>query len=85
MIFFNLTITNPFSSRFSIVFSKFGRTFIQNKFWELNIYRTADILNISFDITWKTADHSGVRIALGLFSVAVEGHIYDNRHGDQRD
>jgi len=49
------------------------------KFWELQIYFSADIINVGVDITARQS-HSGMRLCLGLLGVTVEFTIYDSRH-----
>jgi hypothetical protein len=49
------------------------------KFWELQIYFSADIVDVSIGITARQS-HSGMRLCLGLLGVSVDLNIYDSRH-----
>ncbi len=80
MINIHLNLRIPGSDRFSNVMFKHGvLPFSQHKFWEVQIYKSSDVLDISLEITRKQ-DHSGVRFGLGLFGLNLEFNSYDNRH-----
>jgi len=49
------------------------------KFWELQIYFSADIVAVAVDITTRQS-HSGMRLCLGLLGVGVDFNAYDSRH-----
>lgn len=49
------------------------------KFWELQVYLSADIIDIRVNITAKQS-HSGIQLCLGLLGVNVDFNIYDARH-----
>jgi hypothetical protein len=82
MINFNLTITNPWSTRWRTMFCKFG-LFGKYKAWEFNGYQTHHIVDMDFKLSF-TGDHPGVFIMLGLLSYSFELSIYDTRHEDMR-
>jgi len=80
MINLNFTISNPWSSRWDILWS--NRKLIgKNKAVEFNGYRTNHIINVDFNFK-PAGDHAGARIMLGLFGFDVELHFYDTRHWD---
>lgn len=49
------------------------------KFWELQVYLSADIIDVRVNITAKQS-HSGIQLCLGLLGVNVDFNIYDSRH-----
>jgi hypothetical protein len=80
MINLNFTISNPWSSRWDILWS--NRKLIgKNKAVEFNGYRTNHIINVDFNFK-PAGDHGGARIMLGVFGFDVELHFYDTRHWD---
>lgn len=80
MIRFNLEITNPWSNRWNIIFSKNGRIGL-HKGWEFNGYQTHSFVEILCGITSR-CDHAGIQLMLGLFGYNVEFNLYDTRHWD---
>jgi hypothetical protein len=46
------------------------------KFWELQVYFSADVVDIAVDITTRQS-HSGMRLCLGLLGINVDFNIYD--------
>ena len=82
MINFNLSIANPWSNRWNIMFFKNG-PLPYHKAWEFNGYRTHHIVDIDFRLSF-TGDHPGVFVMLGLLGYSLEVSIYDTRHGDMR-
>jgi hypothetical protein len=78
MINFNLNISNPWSQRWDILWTK-SRVLSMNKAIEFNGYRTNSLFDIEFDFNIRT-DHAGARLMLGLFGYEVELHFYDTRH-----
>ena len=80
MINLNFTLSNPWSRTFRIVSGKSG-SFILSKAWEVNIYRTANILNIVCTVNSRR-DHAGIRLEVGLLGYEIELHLYDVRHWD---
>jgi hypothetical protein len=79
MINFNFNIRVPGSNRFRSIRCWAGSLPMPFKFWELQIYFSADVIDIGIDITARQS-HSGIRLCLGLLGVTVEFTIYDSRH-----
>jgi hypothetical protein len=79
MINFNFNIRIPGSNRFRNIRVWHGITPVAHKFWELQIYLSADIIDIKFGVTAKQ-DHSGIQLCLGLCGINVDFSIYDSRH-----
>jgi hypothetical protein len=79
MINFNFNIRVPGSTRFRSICCLAGSLPIPFKFWELQIYFSADVIDIGIDITARQS-HSGMRLCLGLVGVTVEFNLYDSRH-----
>jgi hypothetical protein len=83
MINFQLNLRVPGSNRFRHIMTKHGvLPFSYHKFWEVQIYKGSDIIDIFLQITRKQ-DHAGVRFGLGLFGLNLEFNSYDNRHWDK--
>jgi hypothetical protein len=80
MIYFNLSIDNPFSQRWKTLFFNHG-CIGQFKGWEFNGYATHSIINLDFSLKIK-GDHPGIFILCGLLGYAVEFNFYDSRHED---
>jgi hypothetical protein len=80
MINLLLEIVNPFSRKFSVIFSKHGRL-NGSKAWEYNVYRTNTIFLAAFDFSMKK-DHAGCKFRFGVLSFETEFQIYDSRHWD---
>lgn len=79
MINLSFVITNPFSTRFSSVYCKSGKTWIPHKFWEFDVYKCNTI--IRFFLYFKIRqDHAGFGMELGVFGLDFEFRVYDNRH-----
>lgn len=81
MININFNIRNPWSSRWKNYRCFHGLLPIPHKFWELQFYRSSDIIDLTFQINIRQS-HGGVRLGLGLLTCNVEFQIYDNRHWD---
>jgi len=71
----NLRRTNKV---WNILWTKYGSV-TKNKAWEFNGYRTGNIINIEFHLTFQ-GDHAGARLLLGLFGYEVELDFHDTRH-----
>jgi hypothetical protein len=80
MINFNFNISNPWSRRWEILWTK-SRMLTSNKAIEFNGYRTNSVVSVDFNINVRT-DHAGARVMLGLFGYEMELHFYDTRHWD---
>ena len=81
MIAICIGLRNIWSKRWGIIKTWHGRTFIKNKFWEIQINKTNDIIGIDFRITAKQS-HAGSYLALGFIGYEILFNIYDNRHWD---
>ena len=79
MFSLNLSLTNPFSERWNIIFSRVKR--LGNKAIEINFYRTNSIVRFLFEITTH-CDHAGSKLELGLLSFELDIQFYDTRHWD---
>jgi hypothetical protein len=78
MIDLKFSISNPFSNRWDTLFFRNG-TLPKHKAWEFNGYRTNQIINLEFGVTFK-GDHAGLKTMVGLFGFNLELSIYDTRH-----
>ena len=81
MICLQFNIRNPWSDRWECVYSKAGDLPLKNKFWEIQIDKTTDIVGFELRFTTRQ-DHAGVYLSLSLFGHDVIFNIYDNRHWD---
>lgn len=83
MINLSLNLKFPNCDRFQNMFSKFGSTPFEYKFWEVQLYRSADIFNFEFRISTKE-DHAGINLGLGLLGLNFDFNFYDSRHWDHK-
>lgn len=75
-----VSLTWPWSNRFRLITSWFGRLG-KNKAWEFNTYCTNDIVRV--DLRWSVrSDHAGIFAEVGLLGFALELSWYDVRHWD---
>ena len=81
MINFRFSLENPWWIRFDNIKSWAGKTPFENKFWEVQVMKSDDIVAVDLRITTQT-DHAGVDLWLGLLGYAVNLQFYDNRHWD---
>jgi hypothetical protein len=81
MINLKFNITNPWWNRFANIKCWAGKTLFENKFWEVQIMKSDDIVAFDLRISART-DHAGLDLWLGLFGYAVNLQFYDNRHWD---
>jgi len=79
MINIRYSLENPWWNRFANIKSWAGKTPFKNKFWEVQVMRSDDIVAFDLRITTRT-DHAGVDLWLGLLGYAVNLQFYDNRH-----
>lgn len=79
MINFSFNIRNPWSDRFASIWAWHGSTFIKNKFWELQFYKSSDIFDMFVRLTHRQS-HAGIHLGLGFFGYNAEFQIYDARH-----
>jgi len=81
MITLSLSLSNPFSNRYSVVYDKTGKTWNPHKFWDLSICKRSSIIGFTFDFTMRQ-DHAGFSLEIELFGWSIEYRVYDNRHWD---
>ena len=81
MITFNFNIRNPWGNKWKNYRCFSGSTLFEHKFWELQFYRSNDLLDVMFQIT-ATQSHSGFRLIVGFFGFNAEFQFYDSRHWD---
>jgi hypothetical protein len=81
MINFKFTIENVFADRFENIKCWTGKTFIEHKYWELQIMKDSDLISVDIRLTRKQ-DHAGFDLWMGLIGYAVNFKIYDHRHWD---
>lgn len=79
MISLNFNIRNPFSNRWKCIYSRSGRTPFKNKFWEVQVDKTSDILGLELRITARQ-DHAGVFVSASLVGYEIIFNFYDSRH-----
>lgn len=80
MIYLNLNIRNPWSSRFENVWNNSG-PITENKTWEIEILKTDNWFSIEAQYTIMQ-DHAGVQLELGLLGWEFHIGAHDNRHWD---
>ena len=80
MIYLNLNIRNPWSSRFENVWNNAG-SITKNKSWEIEILKTENLFRFEFQFT-VMQDHAGIGLELGLFGWEFHIGAHDNRHWD---
>ena len=83
MIYLSLSLSNPFSNRYSVVYDKTGKTWNPHKFWDLSICKRSSIIGFTFDFTTRQ-DHAGFSLEIELFGWSIEYRFYDNRHWDYK-
>jgi len=83
MIYLSLSLSNPFSNRYSVVYEKIGKTWNPHKFWDLRICKKSSIIGFTFDFTMRQ-DHAGFSLEIELFGWSIEYRFYDNRHWDYK-
>ena len=81
MINLKFTIENPWWTRFESIKCWHGSTPFKNKFWEVQVMKSDDIIAFDLRITHR-CDHAGPDLWLGLLGYAVNAKIYDSRHWD---
>lgn len=79
MIYFKTSISNPWSNRFANIFCKAGGTPFKNKFWEVELLKTNQLIGFEFSLTTR-CDHAGVFLEVGLLGFSLSINFYDNRH-----
>lgn len=82
MLYFDLLITNPYSTTLRMIACRSGRL-TEYKQWELQIFRDTTIIGMSIRATVR-GDHTGTTFGLGFLGHSVEVGIYDIRHESER-
>jgi hypothetical protein len=83
MIYIDLNIRNPWSSRFENVWNKSG-PITKNKTWEIEILKTDNWFKIEAQYT-VMQDHAGIQLELGLLGWEFHIGVHDNRHWNYTD
>ena len=81
MINLSFSLRNPFSDRWRMIKCWSGQL-STNKYWEVQIDETADLISGDFRYTMRQ-DHAGLFLSVGLVGYEVILNIYDHRHWDQ--
>jgi hypothetical protein len=81
MIYLSLSLKNPFSNRYSVVYEKSGKTWNPHKFWDLTICKRSSIIGFTFDFNMRQ-DHAGSGLEIELFGWSIDYRFYDSRHWD---
>lgn len=81
MIHLNFNIRNPYTHFVKNLKHGHGALPFKNKFWELEIYRSSDIVRLGFEFTYRES-HAGLKFEIGLLSYTIVLFLYDNRHWD---
>jgi hypothetical protein len=81
MINFKFNLEIPWWNRFDSIKSWAGKTPFKNKFWEVQVMKSNDIVAVDLSITART-DHAGADLWLALLGYSVNFKFYDNRHWD---
>ena len=82
MINLKFELSNPFSDRWSSIYST-GGYLTENKSWEMQIMKTHTIVQASIYFTIHS-DHAGLTVKLGLLGFSGHFTIHDNRHWDYK-
>ena len=80
MLFFNVNLTNPWSSKFKSLKVWHGQCG-RYRAWEVQIMKTNTVLEVEVGYTVKQ-DHAGLTVELGLFGYNIQAQYYDCRHWD---
>jgi hypothetical protein len=81
MLSLNLNLSNPWSDRFHTVKTWFGHIPFRNMYWEAQVYRSPEILNLMLNI-YTCRDHARFELAVGVLGFGAQVSLYDNRHWD---
>lgn len=80
MFNFCVNIRHPnWHERFENIACHAGDTFLEHKFWEVQVIKNDNLLRFEFDFTTQT-DHAGINLELGLLGYEIHFTFYDNRH-----
>jgi hypothetical protein len=83
MINFNVSLRNPRSRRWKMLWCRAYNTPLKNKHVELELFAENTIVSLAFDWTVQR-DHAGMTIELGLLGYSISLNIYDQRHWDYK-
>lgn len=82
MITFQLEILNPlWDKRFANLYCSAGSTFVPNKYWELEILKSNELIGFNFSITSRQ-DHAGLAVTVAVLGYSINFKLYDHRHWD---
>ena len=81
MINFRFSLESPWWDRFANIKAWSGKTPWKNKFWEVQVMKSDDIVAFDLRISAMT-DHAGIDLWLGLLGFSVNLQFYDSRHWD---
>ena len=84
MINLRFSLENPWWDRFENIRIWSGKTPWKNKFWEVQVMKSDDIVAFDFRVS-AMRDHAGAEIWLGLLGYSINLHFYDSRHWDSED
>lgn len=79
MIYLGFALRNPFSNRFTPLWTKDIKV-SKNKTIEVGVYKTNAILGGSFGVTGLYQDHKGFNFDIELLGYSFDFNFYDNRH-----
>lgn len=79
MIYLSFALRNPFSNRFTPLWTKDIKV-SKNKTIEVGVYKTNAILGGSFGVTGLYQDHKGFNFDIELLGYRFDFNFYDNRH-----
>ncbi len=82
MINVRFSLTNPWWDRFESLRHWHGATPFKNKYWEVQLMKSDDIIAFDLRITTQS-DHAGLDLWAGLFGYALNFVFYDSRHWNQ--
>ena len=83
MIYFNVSIDNPFATAFESLWDVSGKV-STNKSWEIQALRTSTIVGARVDFSVRE-DHAGLHCSFGLFEYEIHFSIRDNRHWNYKE
>lgn len=81
MINFSFNIRNPSSNRWQCIKTWSGGTPFKNKYWEVQLDKTADIIGLELRLTSRQ-DHAGLFLCLAFLGYELIFNFYDSRHWD---
>lgn len=84
MISLQFNLRNPFSNRWKFIKLWSGKTPFKNKFWEVQIDKTSDIIGFDLRLTFRQ-DHAGLFVSFALFGYDIIFNFYDSRHWDDEE